>query len=122
MRPDQCRASLEGGQWPDIVTINVPNDFFDLLDEFVDSTTNQLDKLEETALVYEKEQTEDQAATIRRVLHKMKGEAGIVGFSLLEAYFHEAENAFEQLPIESRAEMLFRLKDWVAEVIEELQK
>ena len=122
MSPDQCRAALEGGQWPATDTIDVPEDVFDLLDEFVDSTTSELDELEEVVLVYEQEQTEDQAATIRRVLHKMKGEAGIVRFSLLETFFHEAENAFEQLPIEARSEMLLRLKDWVADVIAALER
>lgn len=122
MRPDQCRATLEGGPWPAIDTLDVPQDVYDLLDEFVDSTSSQLEELEETALAYEQEQAEEQAATIRRVLHKIKGEAGIVGFSLLEAFFHEAENAFEQLPIEARSEMLLRLKDWVADVIDALER
>lgn len=110
-------AILEGGHTPDPSSVPVPQDVYDLLDDYIDSTTSQLEALEEAALVYEQQHADEQAASIRRTLHKMKGESGMVAFEILENLFHEAENAFERLPVEKRPDMLLRLKDWVTEVM-----
>lgn len=118
MKTLHYNAILEGGNTPDPSTLAVPEDVYDLLDEYLDSTTSQLEELEEAALVYEQQvHADDSAANIRRILHKIKGESGMVGFDALESLFHEAENAFERLPMEKRTDMLLRLKDWVAELL-----
>jgi HPt (histidine-containing phosphotransfer) domain-containing protein len=101
--------------------VALPEDPYSLLGEYVDSCASLLEELEQAALAYERGQDRaEQAATIRRVLHKLKGEAGMVGFDDIGKVFHEAENAFEQTPEAQRAEMLLRLKDWVCAVLQQL--
>lgn len=118
MKTQYYAAILEGGTTPDPRALDIPQDAYDLLDEYIDSTSSQLEELEEAALIYEQQNHADEsAATVRRILHKIKGESGMVGFDTLETLFHEAENAFERLPVEKRPDMLLRLKDWVAEVL-----
>ncbi len=117
------QTSMEPGQLvlPDPSTIEPPEDLFDLLDEYVESTSSQLEELEHVALAYEQgDDQEEHAATIRRVLHKIKGESGMVGFLLVERTLHEAENAFEILSPDHRTDMLLRLRDWLAEILEHL--
>lgn len=114
---------LKGHRIPAPASITPPDDAYDLLSEFIESTSFQLEELEETALVYEQTpEREEHAAAVRRLLHKMKGESGMVGFGDLEQLFHEAENAFENYPIQQRTDMLLRLKDWVFAVFEYLDR
>jgi len=106
---------------PAPASVGLPDDPYGLLSEYVDSTASLLEELEDAALAYERGSNRDeQAAAIRRVLHKIKGESGMVGFYPVEKAFHEAENSFEQIPEAQRAEMLLRLKDWVCVVFQRL--
>jgi len=103
---------------PDPRDVVAPEDALDLLDDYIDSTESQLEELERATLQYEAgiARTENEA-NIRRILHKLKGEAGIVGIDDISELCHQAETAFDELADNRRPDMLFRFKDWVYSAI-----
>ncbi len=109
------------GPLPDPADLEVPNDIEDLLDEYVESAETMLEELEGAALCYEAgSDVEESASVIRRVLHKLKGEAAMVGVQDVAELCHQAEFAFEELPRSQGADMLLRFKDWVQAALESM--
>jgi HPt (histidine-containing phosphotransfer) domain-containing protein len=107
------------GSLPDPSTVEVPADIADFLDDYVESTVSQLEDLEAAALAYESgADLEENASVIRRILHKLKGEASMVGISDVSELCHQAEFAFEELPAPQKPDMLLRFKDWITAAVE----
>jgi chemotaxis protein histidine kinase CheA len=103
---------------PDPHSVNIPEDSKDLLNDYVESANSMLDKLEQAALSYEAgNNSEENTAAIRRVLHKIKGEASMVGIEEIAEITHQAEYAFDELNDNQRPDMLLRYKDWVCHSI-----
>lgn len=103
---------------PDPKNIDIPDDIGCLLDEYIDSAGSMLDELERSTLEYEAGKNRpENAATIKRILHKIKGESGMVGFEDMAEFCHQAESAFEELSEDERPDMLLRFKDWVSTAI-----
>jgi chemotaxis protein histidine kinase CheA len=121
MNSNKFLGVRHNGQLPDPAAVVVPSDIGDFLEDYIESTESQLDELEQAILRYEAGQTPDQdAAEIRRILHKIKGESGIVGLDEVADFVHEVENAFEELSEDQRPDMLFRFKDWTTTAIDSM--
>lgn len=89
----------------------------------VESTGSLLEELEQAALTYESGNArEENAAIVRRILHKIKGESSIVGIEAMSELCHQAEDAFEELPENKRADMLLRFKDWACAAMQSLTR
>ena len=102
------------GLLPNPQDMQTPDDIMDLLDEYVESTQSQLHDLEQAVLAYEAgNNLEENAAAIRRILHKIKGEAGMVGTAEIGDICHQAEDAFEGIDQDKRPDMLLKVKDWI---------
>ena len=98
--------------------IEIPDDIGSLLDEYIDSASSLLDELERATLEYEAGNNHpENAATIKRILHKIKGESGMVGIEDMAEFCHQAESAFEELAENERPDMLLRFKDWISTAI-----
>jgi two-component system chemotaxis sensor kinase CheA len=109
------------GTLPSPREMEVPGDIGDLLDDYVESTGSMLEELEEAALAYEAgSDRAGSAASIRRILHKIKGESGMVGIDDMSEFCHQAEDAFEELHENQRPDMLLRFKDWVCAAIQSI--
>ena len=122
MKTKDFSGIKNGGQLPSPQEIQPPKDIDDLLGDFIDSTNSQLEELEQAALEYESgTNREENAAVIRRILHKIKGEVGIVGIDDIALLSHSTEDAFEQLPDDCRGDMVLRFGDWVSAAIDKLQ-
>jgi len=107
------KGILDGGQLPNPQDVAIPEDIGDFLEDWVESTESQLEELEGVILSFENGQNRDQdAAEIRRILHKIKGESGMVGLDDIASFVHEVENAFEELNADECPDMLLRFKDW----------
>jgi two-component system chemotaxis sensor kinase CheA len=105
-------------QLPDPSEIDIPDDIGSLLDEYIESASSMLDELERATLEYEEGKNRpENAATIKRILHKVKGESGMVGIEDMAEFCHQAESAFEELAEDERPDMLFRFKDWISTAI-----
>ena len=103
-----------GGALPNSSDVKVPEDVGDLLTDYIDSTDALLDELEEAALAYESgTNRQENAAIIRRILHKMKGEASMVGMDDISEFCHLTEDAFEEISENKRVDMILRFKDWI---------
>jgi two-component system chemotaxis sensor kinase CheA len=95
----------------------------DLLTDYIDSTDILLDELEKVALAYESgTNRQENAAMIRRVLHKMKGEASMVGMDDISEFCHQTEDAFEEISENKRVDMILRFKDWIFAAMHVLAK
>ena len=103
---------------PDPSTINIPDDIDSLLEEYIESASAMLEELERATLEYEAgDNRSENAATIKRILHKIKGESGMVGIEDVAEFCHQTESAFEELGEEERPDMLLRFKDWISNAI-----
>lgn len=63
----------------------------DLREEFLASSSEELDRWEECLLGYEADATGEAANELKRRIHSMKGDAQAVGFVELGALLHEIE-------------------------------
>jgi chemotaxis protein histidine kinase CheA len=100
---------------PDPSEIEIPDDIGSLLDEYIESAGSMLDELEQATLEYEVgENRPENAAIIKRILHKIKGESGMVGIEDMADFCHQTESAFEELAEDERPDMLLRFKDWIS--------
>ncbi|MHC4536979.1 MAG: Hpt domain-containing protein [Planctomycetota bacterium] len=103
---------------PDPSEIEIPDDIGSLLDEYIESTGSMLDELEQATLEYEAGKNRpENAAIIKRILHKIKGESGMVGIEDMAEFCHQTESAFEELAEDERPDMLLRFKDWISTAI-----
>ncbi|MFC1676376.1 Hpt domain-containing protein [Planctomycetota bacterium] len=111
------------GQLPNPEDIQLPSEMDDLLGEYIESTESQLNDLEHATLEYEAGRNrEENAALIRRILHTIKGEAGIVGLDDMYELSHQAEDAFDEMSEQERTDMIFRFKDWTLIAIQKLAR
>ncbi len=100
---------------PEPSEIEIPDDIGSLLDEYIESAGSMLDELEQATLEYEAgENRPENAAIIKRILHKIKGESGMVGIEDMAEFCHQTESAFEELAEDERPDMLLRFKDWIS--------
>ncbi len=114
MKTKDFSGIRDNGPLPSPQELQIPGDIGDLLDDYIESTSSQLEELEKAALAYEAgDNREANAATVRRILHKIKGESSMVGIDEMSELCHQAEYAFEELPENRRPDMLLRFKDWV---------
>ena len=108
---------------PDPGDVFVPGDIGDLLDDYIESADSMLNELEIAAMEYESGTNVDEnSAKIKRILHKIKGESGMVGFDDINDFCHQAEFAFDELTPNQRPDMLLRFKDWVSNAIIKMQE
>lgn len=108
-----------GDSLPSPARIEIPDDIGDMLEDYADSTISLLDELERAALAYEAGVERDEnAAAVRRLLHKIKGESSMMGVDDVAELCHQAEYAFEELSENRRTDMLLRLRDWICTAIE----
>ena len=121
MKTKDFSGIRNNGPLPGPQEVNVPCDIGDLLDDYVESVNSMLDELEQAALAYETANNHEQnAATVRRILHRIKGESSMVGIEDMSEFCHQAEDAFEELAENKRPDMLLRFKDWVCAAIQNL--
>lgn len=108
--PDPCGIDLEGmieELWP----------------AYVDSVGSLLSELELAALSLEQgSNTEENGRKIRRVLHSLKGEAGMCGVMDVHVLCHEAEFGFEELSGPESADMVLKVKDWITAAVDHVSK
>ncbi len=76
---------------------DVPDEMSEYLQMFLDETEEQLEDLVETMLVLEREPNNtEELNEAFRLIHSIKGSAGIMGFDNITALTHRLENRFER--------------------------
>jgi len=108
----------ENGSLPDPRRIDTSGIISDLWEVYCDSASSGLNKLETAAMALEAgNNPEENAATIRRVLHSLKGDSGVTGLTDIYYLCHEAEYAFEELSSTEATDMILKVKDWITEAV-----
>lgn len=106
------------GPLPNPNKVEIPEDIGDLLDDYIESSNSMLFELEQATLAYEAgNNNNENSAIIKRILHKIKGEASMVGIDDMSEFCHQTEFAFEELNDKQRPDMLLRFKDWFCTAI-----
>ncbi len=109
------------GPLPSLEDVEIPADIGDLLEDYIESAESMVDELEQAVLAIEAGQSrEENTAAVRRILHKIKGEAAMVGFDQISEFCHQAEFALEELSEGQRPDMLLRFKDWVWDALQNM--
>jgi len=85
------------------------------LGDFVDPINSRLEELEAAVLACEKgNDYKENFAVMRRIVHTIKGEAGIIGLNDVYELCHQIEYAFEEnIEAEKLTDLLLRFKDWL---------
>jgi len=113
----------QNGDLPDIKTVDTSKIIPDLWEIYCDSASTLLSNLESAAMDIEAgNNTEDNAAAIRRILHSLKGDSGVTGLTDIYDLCHETEFAFEELSFSDAADMILKVKDWICEVIASIRE
>ena len=121
MKTKDFSGIRNNGPLPSPQEVAAPTDIGDLLNDYVESTSSMLEELERATLAYEGgDDHEENAAAIQRILHKIKGESGMVGIEDIGQLCHETEFAFEELGEDLRQDMLLRFKDWTCAAVNHL--
>ncbi len=87
-----------------------------ILSDFVNRQSNSLEEMESLVLSLEQEPDESKKAELRRYIHTLKGEAGLVGFFDVERVCHLTEDAINEHPINTLTDILLDVKDWLSRV------
>ncbi len=104
---------------PDPSGVSVKDVLEDMWGTYRDAVGSLLSELEAAAMAVEAgTEVDDNAALIRRLLHSIKGDSGMSGLPDIHDMCHAAETVFEELTdnVEA-ADMVLRVKDWIASVI-----
>ena len=113
----------DNGPLPAPQDVAVPEEAGYLVDEYIESTVSLLVDLERATLGYEtRRDRQEIAAAIKRILHKLKGEAGVVGADDIHELCHQAETAFEEIFENKRPDMLLRVKDWIYSAVHNIRR
>lgn len=109
------------GALPDPHTVNRQGIVDEIWQDYVDSATTLLPELEASAMHLESgHEVEANAANIKRILHCIKGESGMVGLMDVHDLCHEVESAFEKFQdnLNQAADMVLKAKDWMNSAID----
>lgn len=112
-------AICRNGQLPDPKTIDCLNLVEDMWPVFQETTESQLSELEVAARALETGcKIEENSSIVRRVLHSIKGNSGVVGLTEVHDICRRTESAFEEMTdISASVDMALRVKDWIEAVI-----
>lgn len=107
------------GDLPDPAVVKVGEIIEELWEVYVDSATTMLADIEQAAMSLEAgNNVEENSATIRRILHSLKGDSGVSGIHDVYRLCHETEFAFEEIAdLSQSADMILRVKDWIEAAI-----
>lgn len=85
--------------------------------DFLTSQYGALEEIESFALAMDAGGAA-RSADLKRKVHTLKGEAGIVGLDELEGVYHTVEDVIERaMPVRDKVDRLLTLKDWLGQAL-----
>ncbi len=82
--------------------------------DFISRQPGNLDELEEQILAAESSSDENAIAAVRRIVHTLKGEAGLLGLQDVEKLCHTIEDSLDQFAPNTIVDSLLIAKDWMS--------
>lgn len=90
-----------------------------ILAEFLSRQDSVLEEMEDHILGIEKDGlASTKAGEFKRILHTLKGEAGMLGLADIQEVCHQTESYLEKAPQENLTDTLLQIKDWLAQTFE----
>lgn len=100
-----------------------------LLEEFTEQQLAVLPEIEDAILKYEKDEQVETLATLRRIVHTMKGDAGVCGIEDIGTVCHKLEDYIdadqgdgEALASHISPDILLEVKDWLGDYLNALSR
>lgn len=88
------------------------------LEDFLSRQSGVLEELEELFLELEKSYDQDKIALLQRLIHTLKGEAGMLGFAEVEQVCHTTEDFLKRGEPSQMADCLLEVKDWLTQIFD----
>jgi CheY-like chemotaxis protein/HPt (histidine-containing phosphotransfer) domain-containing protein len=109
------------GSLPSPQEIEIPPEAEEFLNDLIESISSKLPELEAAALACEhKEDCREELAAVRRILHSIKGEAGISGINDVYEFCHQVEFAVNELQADKLPDMLLNVNDWLEAAVQRM--
>lgn len=89
-----------------------------ILGDFLGRQPGVLDEMEEQILSLEHGDESTLLPALRRLVHTLKGEAGLIGISQVERLCHIVEDAIDQGEASGLGDILLDVKDWLSRVFD----
>lgn len=83
-----------------------------MISDFLARQTQVLTDFEELILALENSTNENDYAELKRLVHTLKGESSLLGFTQVERVCHALEDALETCPVSSLIDELLQVNDW----------
>lgn len=83
-----------------------------IFEAFIEQQLSVLPDIENHILAFEKDGSKEHIAALRRLIHTMKGEAGMVGISEIQEVCHKFED-YTDAGSKVSVDVLFQTKDWL---------
>lgn len=80
---------------------------------FLEQQYSVLNEIDEHIICFEKDKNEESLTALKRILHTMKGEAGVVGADDISEVCHKLEDYLNTDGDSLQADTLFEAKDWL---------
>lgn len=90
----------------------------DILIAFIEQQDMVLPEIDKELLEYEADHDLQHIASLRRMIHTLKGEAGVCGLAAIERVCHRLEDYLNDVEGDIETDQLFNVKDWLAEAVE----
>lgn len=84
-----------------------------IISEFLSRQKDGLTEIEETILGFEDDVADSEAEGLKRWIHTLKGEAGLLGLADVADLCHLTEDMMQAEPLASCVDRLLALKDWL---------
>ncbi|MGD0058517.1 MAG: chemotaxis protein CheA [Verrucomicrobiia bacterium] len=89
----------------------------ELLKMFLEQEQARLQDIEERILALEKDPQGSALAELKRILHTVKGEAGVVGADEIAAVCHKLEDFLDTSGRANSTELLMEVRDWLEQAV-----
>lgn len=110
------------GSLPDPKTVATDGIVEEIWPAYMDTVVPLLSEVEVAAMALEAgDNADENKASIRRVMHSIKGDSGMAGLMDMYHLCHEAETAFDEFTDDKQAaDMILRVKDWIYDAIQHI--
>ena len=91
-----------------------------ILSSFLARQPGVMEDFEALVLALEKGPDEDKLGQLRRLIHTLKGEAGMLGLPDVERLCHVSEDALQESAVDALSDRLLGVKDWLNATFESM--
>jgi len=86
--------------------------------DFLVRQASVLEDYEQLVLALEKDEGPDSLNALRRIIHTLKGEAGMLGLHEIERLTHAVEDVLEARPVAQLVDILLTVRDWLGKAFD----